>query len=185
MERAVVKALRYLAVVCIATLAAWSLYTFTWRPLQCNALVQALSAPSYAANKTRTFRDIDQARLYLDQLQPCMSFACRNVPLLFVAAVNQRTTGRNEVALALYQEALRYDRRPEIYGNIGDAYYVLGDRNAAYQNYLTAASFHPQFLRVIDDGELRTRVANAVTARYPEFAQYVRYMQRDRYTARP
>lgn len=175
------KALRMLAVVVVGVAAAWSIYAFSWRPLQCNRLLQALSDSSYAANRARTFRDIDEARRNLELLQPCFAVGCRNVPLFFLAAVNHRTTGRNEVALALYQEALRYDQRPEIYANIGDTYYALGNREAAHANYLTAASFHPQWLRVIDDGEMRTRVANEVLARYPEQAKFIKWMQRVRY----
>jgi tetratricopeptide (TPR) repeat protein len=175
------KALRYLAVALIAAGAAWSIHAFCWRPLECNRLVQALNDPSYVLAEERSFRDIDQARRNLEQLQPCFAAPCRNVPLLFLAAVNYRTTGRNEVALSLYQEALRYDRRPEIYANIADTYAVLGNREAAYENYLTAAMFHVQWIRAIDDGELRVRVREAVLARYPEDESQIIGFERPQY----
>jgi tetratricopeptide (TPR) repeat protein len=175
-----VKALRFLGVGVIAALAAWAIYALAWRPLQCNALVQALSDSSYAGYETRNFTDLDAARRNLDTIQPCMTAGCRSVGILFLAAVNYRTIGRNEVALGLYQQALRYDRRPEIYTNIGDTYFTLGDREKAYDNYLTAALFHPEWLRFIDDGAMRVRVRDAVLEKYPEQRQFIEWLDRVR-----
>ena len=175
------KAVRYLGVAAVLAIAAWLAYAFAWRPLQCQKLSQALVDQSYAANVTRSFRDLDQARQNLAQLEPCFALGCRSVHLLFTAAVNYRTIGRPEVALGLYQDSLRYDQRPETYANIADTQLVLGNRDAAYDNYLKACSFHPQHLREISDGVMRRRVRDEILRRYPEQKQFIEYVESPRY----
>jgi tetratricopeptide (TPR) repeat protein len=176
-----VKVVRYAAVAVVVALAAWSAYAFAYRPLVCHRLKQSMIDQSYAGYTTRSFRDLDQARLNLTLLEPCFTIGCRDLTLMFTAAVNYRTLGRNEVALGLYQEALRYEQRPEIYGNIADTYLALGNREAAYENYLKAVFFHPEHLREIGDGVMRRRVRDEVLRRYPEQKQFIEYIESPRY----
>jgi tetratricopeptide (TPR) repeat protein len=97
--------------------------------------------------------------------------------MVFLAAINYRTLGRDEVALRLYRDSLELDRRPETFANIGDTMLALGDRRGAYENYLKAALFFPAYLYLIDDIPLRLQVREEVLRRQPEQEWTIRRLE--------
>lgn len=161
------KALRIAAAAAVIAAGAWASATFVFRPIACYRLKGQLYASSYRAFENRDERGRTQARANLEKLEMCLAPGCRNIPLFFLLAINNRTIDRHDAALGWYREALRYDKRPEIYANIGDTELAMGNREEAYQNYLTAALFFPAYLRLIDDPALQARVRDEILERHP------------------
>ena len=160
-------AIRIAAATVVIAAGVWASATFVLRPIKCYRLKGQLYASSYSSFENRDEQGRRQARANLEKLESCLAPGCRNIPLFFLLAINNRTVDRPDAALALYREALRYDKRPEIYANIGDTELAMGNLEGAYQNYLTAALFVPAYLRLIDDPQLQARVQDEVLKRHP------------------
>ncbi len=174
------RVVRVAAAGAVTAMALWAAWQFAVRPMICHRLKGELVNAAYRSFELRP-ADSAQARAIVDRLQPCFSPGCRDVRLIFIAAISWRALGRNEVALRLYNEALRYDRRPEIFVNIADTQLAMGDRTNAYENFLKAALFHPAYLMLIEDGVLRERVRAEVLRRQPEQAATIDRIEAGRF----
>ena len=67
-----------------------------------------------------------------------------------------------------YQRALRVDRRPEIYIDLGLAQLDLLDRRAAIESFATAGSFAPVQLERIPYPDVRAEAERRIRAIYGE-----------------
>lgn len=161
---------RRATVVLIAALAVWASYAFVALPLWCHHMKIRLKASSQRAYRMRGPAGRMQARANIERLERCLAPGCRDIRLYLLLAFNYRTVGRSEVALDLYDHALRHGRRADIYGSIGDTYLVLGNRRQAFEAYLQSALFSPVFLGFIGEPEMRAAVAAEVVRRHPELA---------------
>lgn len=102
------------------------------------------------------------ARLFLRDQAPsfdrCIARQPQNVELQLLRGTTQSLFGDYEGALATYQRALRYDRRPEIYFDIGGALMRLRRTEEAIDSYAIAVRFNPELLVRISDPLIRSRV---------------------------
>ena len=74
--------------------------------------------------------------------------------------------GRAEV----YELALEYDRRPELYFNLGQVQAELGDQLSAVRNFTTACLYDPEYFDVIskEQPEVRNAVRAYLQANTPQ-----------------
>jgi len=63
-----------------------------------------------------------------------------------VLGASLRQLGRNREAIAAYEAALQFDRRPELYLNLGQTQVAIGDSKSALQNFVRACIYFPAYL---------------------------------------
>lgn len=151
-----VKALLSAAIV---ALAAALVRSWCVEPVRCTQLELPLQVD------TRRAIDQDQSPLARDTLEKAaraLRSCPGNVNMHMIAAANLRQLGRNWDAIRVYEEALAYDHRPEIYLNIGQTRLEANMAGRAVDDYARAVSFAPS---MIDDvpaqvrGEVTRRAA--------------------------
>ena len=155
------KVLRWLASLIICSAAAAAIWFYCIGPMRCEKMefsVQRITeriAP-YAADQIRV---VPYARRNIQRLTPCMACAS-NVNRAMLLAANLRLIGRQEEAVAAYREALRRDRRPELYFNIGTTLLELGRDAEAREYLITACLYNPDYESAIPahQDELRNAV---------------------------
>ena len=136
----------------IGTIAAWAaamplLVVLCVRPLRCNSIDSSMKKRTLALAKMwgAPIRAGEGARLNLERLAPCLP-RCTDVNRLMVAAANERILNHPEEAIAYYQQAMQYDRRPELYLNLGEAQAEAGRNQEAIDNLFMACLFNPELL---------------------------------------
>jgi|ERR1043165_2797861 tetratricopeptide (TPR) repeat protein len=101
----------------------------------------------------------------LTRLQDCLEADPTNVNLYMLAAANERILRHDAAAVALYQRALRYDRRPEIYLNLGVVQAATNDPDGAVQSLVMAGNFSGKDL-LLELPDVATRMrAYAIVAK--------------------
>jgi hypothetical protein len=149
------------AVVVIAFAAAL-IRTVVWQPYRCGRSEKTLealiagafeSADAYQANSI--------ARQVVDSAEACLRHTPDDVALYMIAGAGYRIVERPVDAVRMYRTALRYDRRPELYLNLGLADIQAGNTNDAFVSLLTAAVFRPELLEDMPS-PMRQRVEAAL-----------------------
>jgi O-antigen ligase len=164
-------ALSIALVVVIVIVAAFMINRIALRPWQCNVAEKEI--------QTRTSLTYDSvsdpivasrnAHENLAALEPCLDAAPNDVALYMLAAANDRLIGRDADAATMYRRALHYDRRPELYYNLGVVELQLHQRDAAIADLLTAASFSRTYLQDLPV-DVKAEVTDALRRRYPYLA---------------
>lgn len=128
-------------------------------PLHCNTIVkQQEAAAQLALDSGRPVNPQTialRARTNLDVINAAIRTCPREVGLYMVAAVNYRLIQRPQDAIRMYEAALTYDRRPEIYLQLGNTHAEAGNRDAALANLLLALRFRPEYLSAINSPQLQ------------------------------
>jgi len=169
-------AFRRLTAIAVVAAGACAFYFFCVLPYRCNRIKNAhILSTEYAYFHAGTPKGSVRAQRNLEELLECMRPTCRDVSLDMIAAANDRVLGRYDEAIRLYRDALRLDRRPEIYVNLAAAEAAAGDRVSAREDLLRAALFSPWVVRSVEDGQLRQEVVQQLIALRPENEAYIRY----------
>jgi tetratricopeptide (TPR) repeat protein len=100
------------------------------------------------------------ARANLVTLADCLQRRPGDVDFLMMRAANDRLLGNYADARSTYQEALRYDRRPELYYELGSVELQLGHRDEALETLYQAVLFSRTYL-----ASLSPDVVEALNAR--------------------
>jgi tetratricopeptide (TPR) repeat protein len=170
-------AVRRLTAIAIVAACAYAFYVFCVLPYRCNRIKNAHILPTeYAYAHAGTPEGSLRAQRNLEELRECMRPTCRDVSLDMIAAANDRVLGRYDEAVRLYRDALRLDRRPEIYVNLAAAEAAAGDRGSAREDLLRAILFSPWAIRSIEDGQMRQEAVQQLIALRPENEAYIRYI---------
>lgn len=140
--------------VALSVVPFWFLAVVPWG---CNVTTKEMEAAM-----TEALRGNPQARAYLvantGKAERCRKHVRHDQSLNVAVASAYSLTGRSAEALAVYEDALRYDRRPEIYFNIGGIYLKTGYSEKAFDNFLTAARFNPGLADRISGDTMKSRV---------------------------
>ena len=160
---------RWIATLAIAA-AAFALIAYTVvRPLRCNYVegdVQRVTERIDRASAAQVTL-APYARRSIQRLMPCLG--CENgVNRAMLLAINLRFVGRKEEAMELYRNAMRYDRRPELYLSLGETQLELGRNAEALQNLTIACRYNPDYLDEITTYHEELR--RAVDSYYLELA---------------
>ena len=127
-------------------------------PYRCNTLTPGLRRSTLAIFDTPSDRREETARKNMARVVPCMEAMPYYVDLYMVLAANQRVLNRMEDAAATYTRALAYDRRPEIYYNLGHVQMELGQRDEGVANLYRAVLFDRAILPEIPFPDVRTEL---------------------------
>ncbi|MGK2855605.1 MAG: O-antigen ligase family protein [Thermoanaerobaculia bacterium] len=140
------------------------IWFLAWIPWRCNKTTKAMEVAM-----TEALRGNPQARAFLAANLESAERCRRHVPydqsLNVAVASAYSMTGRPTEALAVYEDALRYDRRPEIYFNIGGVYLKTGYSEKAFENFVTAARFNPSLADRISGDAMKGRVKYELSRR--------------------
>jgi len=148
--------------------AAFLINRIALQPWQCNLTekeIQTRTSLTYdnVADPMQTSRN---AHENLAALEPCLDAAPHNIALYMLAAANQRLIGREADAATMYRRALQYDRRPELYYNLGVVELQLHQRDAAIADLLTAVSFSRAYLHDLPV-DVQAEVSDALRRQFP------------------
>jgi len=161
--------MRKTAAAIVLVLTIVPLYFACWVPWQCGIFAKELERALEAALKKNS-----RAQAFLvDNVSRTEAFR-KHVPgdasMNIALATTYNLIGQFDEAIRVYDEALHYDRRPEMYFNKAGIRLRIGDREGAHEDFLTAVSFNPDLVNRIRDTAIRTRVLSELTRRYGEHA---------------
>ena len=145
------KALKVLGIIAIWSATAPLIVLLCIRPLQCNNIdYVVLQRTTTLARMSRSPITVSRvARANLDRLAPCLTH-CTDVNRLMIAAANERLLHQPVAAIAYYEQAMQYDRRPELYLNLGAAQAEAGRNPEAIANMVTAGIFNPEMTASVE-----------------------------------
>jgi O-antigen ligase/polysaccharide polymerase Wzy-like membrane protein len=150
------------AIVVIAG-AAWVTRRFAWDPFVCEAKKLQLQARTNAAlDASDAFSAAPIARDNIASAGECLTKRRGDIDLLMIRAANDRVLGNFDDARATYLEALRYDRRPELYYELGTVDLQRGHRAEGVDELFQAVLFSRTYFAglapdVVDDLTTRLR----------------------------
>lgn len=155
--------LRILIVLLAAFACGWAIVRWSIDPMRCNAAVTKLTRRTNAVETiANDYERIARARRNLEELRALRCPLDVRVPMLI--GTNEEYLGQYDDAVAAYRDALRVDRRPEIYVAIADARLLQGNIDEAVENYVTAAQFNPFIIENIMSDEISRRVKERIGA---------------------
>lgn len=167
--------LKALVSAAVIALGAWLVWYVALEPVQCSRMELRLID---ATNQAMEHNDAPLARLTWEQASRLSKRCPSNIQLRMIAAANLRQLGRPADAIRVYDEALRYDRRPEIYVNIGQSRVEGGMRKRAIDDFVRAVVFAPGMIEDVtpdlrDEVYARARAASGrpATVRNGSFSQ--------------
>lgn len=135
---------RYISASIVVVTAVAAVNMLCVVPYECNLKEKRWEAITLAMFERRNGSSAERqvAQRTLSEMQRCLK-SDPNANLCMIAAANYRLLGRNSEAVRLYETALQYDRRPEIYYNIGETQLDAGIWDEAIKNLSTAVYFNP------------------------------------------
>jgi hypothetical protein len=152
-----------LAIAIAAVLALHQLVVVPWR---CSVVEGAVSQ-STPEERSDDPSIRKRAEENIARISPCAGRCRTNVNLAVLGGQNLMVLGRREAAIALFEQALRYSQRPEIYMALAVAQAESGDREAALQNSIRAADFAGNAVLLdMPDGAIRYQAHEIVGARH-------------------
>lgn len=141
------RALRVVASIAIIVTAGWSVYHLCYLRFVCNVTVMKSER---AVIKYIDFNDQVAARIrareVVRELSACIPCSPNDVAQRMARAAALRMLGRPAEAVLEYRQALRVDRRSELFLNLGQAEMEAGRVDAAADALATAALTHYSYL---------------------------------------
>jgi tetratricopeptide (TPR) repeat protein len=156
---------RVAATIAVAFIFVYALYTYAYLPLHCNIVEMQVETRTVNAYRAPgSIRSEIVARNNLEDLRACSAAQPTNVNDAMLTAANFDVLGRNDLAVQQYQKALLYDRRPEIYLNLGLDLLQMGRGAEAQRALVTASLFNPELIDEIPYDDVRASVQREVSA---------------------
>ncbi|MGZ8797767.1 MAG: hypothetical protein ACXW2F_10490, partial [Thermoanaerobaculia bacterium] len=132
---------RLLSIAVVAA-AAMAIHFFCVKPLMCGIAEKRLERITLRlAHRPDSYALRRQAAANLDAAVACIRVQPDNVNLYMIAAANCRLLGQPRQAIGFYEQALHYDRRRELFANLGNVQSEIGMKNEAIENLTRAAIF--------------------------------------------
>jgi tetratricopeptide (TPR) repeat protein len=156
--------MKFSAAIVVVLAACWGVFELCVRPARCNYLEGQAERTTLMAYEGRRPEFITRriAQSTLSQIGSCLQ-CCPNANLLMIAAACHRLEGRNDFAIRDYRTALIYDRRPEIYYNLGMTQVDAGQTEEAVNNLTLAVKFNQLMLSSVLPFEIMDRVQHRVS----------------------
>jgi hypothetical protein len=158
--------LRAIALLLLGAATVYAIERSTFHPLRCTYAASTGAAMLDHADPAdyHTRRAAHQLRIDLEAC-PCVSPPDVSIPMTRAAAAE--VDGDRPTAIAEYQNALRLDRRPEIFFQLGLLQHETGNDNDGMNNLVRACAFNPALADIPDDA-LRLETQRRVRAAYGE-----------------
>ncbi|MCU1227893.1 MAG: hypothetical protein JWO97_777 [Acidobacteria bacterium] len=157
----------------LLALAAFLAYRTAWLPYVCNITIRTVEARTAHLFKDRMpdYQRSAEARENHRLLSQCTSCETENVNVHLLAASNWSARGDGEMAVREYTNALRYDKRPELYFNLGMAQLDRGRFEEATVSLETAGFAQFSSIEDIPPGTIHDEVYRRVIAVYGPIAE--------------
>jgi hypothetical protein len=127
----------------IAAASVLGSYRVGWQEYQCNLTLSRIKSVMEHQDNRSDFRTMTMARRNLELLiQDCAKCRTQRVDYLLMKGNNEVLVHQYTGALATYRQALQFDRRPEIYLNIGLTELDRGNYAEGVRNLTTACGFN-------------------------------------------
>jgi len=153
--------MRRIAAGLVAALALLSLYLFCVVPWKANEASKVFTATvKMAVEGNPTAIAFLRDGTNLATAEAWRRSARDDAELNMAVASAFALVGRPDDALRIYDEAFRFDRRPEMYFNRASVRLGTGDAAGAIEDYLYAVRFNPTLLKRIPNEAVRGRVAS-------------------------
>src|SRR5439155_319939 len=107
-----------------------------YRPLRCEVITKSIVARTSQMLDVRNSIAPLFARRHIEVLRQCIPCMRMSAVPYMAAAANSNTVGDHDQAIRFYEDALRYDRRPELYYNLGLTYVDVGRVEEGVQNLI-------------------------------------------------
>jgi len=147
----------------VAAAAVLAIVRWCYLPISCDIQQKRIDKSTAALLENPNWLTGMKAHQNLSEIRHCMGVVPCKVSVYMTAAANSRLVGAPEEAIALYETALRYDRRPEIYASIGECLLSMNKKDDAVGHFVTAGMFSPIYISGIDDEGVRLRVDEIVS----------------------
>jgi tetratricopeptide (TPR) repeat protein len=162
--RAVPKLLRYAVVAASVAVAIPAFNRLVVAPYRCNIAKPRIQRTTMQVFDSSSFAREPTARANIALLRGFLETRRSDVDLYMLLAANERILARNEDAIATYTRALAFDKRPEIYYNIGMLHLGNGRRGEAITNLYQAVLFDRTFMDDVPYEDVKAELA-AILAR--------------------
>ncbi|MEA2326112.1 MAG: hypothetical protein QOE68_1071 [Thermoanaerobaculia bacterium] len=158
-------ALRAIGLLLLLAATAYAIERWTLHPMRCTYAASTGAVMLERADPAdyRVRRAAHQLRVELEDCQ-CVSPPDVAIPMTRAAAAE--VDGDRVAAIAEYQNALRVDRRPEIYFHLGLLQHETGNDNDAIDNLARACAFNPALIADIPYDALRLETQRRVRDKY-------------------
>lgn len=151
------------ATVCLLGLAAISVFLTVIAPWYINESKKAIEQTTVALIRSgNPLGAVTTIRRNLERLDSAARLTPIDVELYMLRAANLRLLNRTEDAIRSYHTALLYDRRPEIYFNLGSVLLDAHQQKEGVENLALAARFRSDYLELIQEPSIREMVRKAV-----------------------
>ena len=152
--------LKLLASAAIVASTFLLLRTVCYFPYECNHSVKISTPLALAAvNSADPFTAVTLARRSEAIAEQCIDRTPLMIDSYMIAAVDSRVLGNPRRAWDLYQRALQYDHRPELYLQLGLTGLELNRGAEAEHALELAIEFSPSMIEEVADPALRQRLA--------------------------
>lgn len=159
--------LRAIALLLLGAATVYAIERWTLDPLRCThvASIGAAMLEGGESADYRIRRAAHQLRIDLERCR-CISPPDVGIPMTRAAAAD--VDGDRATAIIEYQNALRIDRRPEVYFQLGLLQHETGHDDDAVNNLVRACAFNPALFAEIPDDALRINIQRRVRDEYGE-----------------
>ncbi len=151
-----------LAALAIATLAIAAIDRAAYEPWRCSVVRRSLEPATLRLWTRQDSFMRPRARENAVLARACLRITPCDAAPYILAATNDRLTGDYLNAAAMYEQALRFDRRPEIYFDLGLMQLELARIADAEESFVQAGSFDPYTILDIPQEDIRNRVMERV-----------------------
>src|SRR3954453_11124683 len=150
LERANLKAVRWIATLLILSAAVTAAAWYVIEPQQCNLTEGEVQRATerLARMPSDPTITVPLARQNIARITACLECA-DDVNRAMVLAANLRFAGRPDDAIAVYRDALRQDQRPELYLNLAQTQLDMGNETEGIQTLTKACLAAPNFVDYI------------------------------------
>lgn len=155
--------MRRIAIAIVGLAAAIALYRLCvvpWRANEATKLLEATTQRALAGDPAAVALLTDAANLASARAWRTWTPHDANLNISVASALS--LSGQVEEAMRIYDEALRYDRRPEMYFNRAGLKLRRNDVAGAIEDFVYAARFNPTLVNQIRTEAIRTVVARRV-----------------------
>jgi tetratricopeptide (TPR) repeat protein len=148
----------------ILAAAASAIRYVSYQPLRCNDVAMLVTGNTQHINQIADPSLLTVlTRENLEKLEPCRRDVPWNVNLHMLAGANYAARDQHEEAVRMYEDALRYDHRPEIYFNLGVELLKLGRTEESIEPLTIACGIKSSMVNEIPDpirSQIIARVAD-------------------------
>lgn len=159
------KAAKTVATVIVLAVCAWLIDRTALIPWRVNEAKKSVEKVAIALVRSGNARGaVTTVLRNLERIDSYIRLTPHDVELYMLRGAYLRLLGRTDEAIGTYRAALDYDRRPEIYFNLGIVLLESGNRIEAVEALVIAVRFGEDYLKLISDPFIREEVARKADA---------------------